>query len=1112
MKLLLLIVMLSLYHSYKPMRSFSKDDAFTDDCKYHEEFDKCGDKCLDWDAECRCGDEKFVVRGSSQYCCVDPSDTCTQERVGNVTNVYCPNGTVVSVEESCNGICYNSFQHSNFIGFYAWYSYEEQNVCVPIEDICQGISLSREDVDICSKQLRCIEDVDYTSKLMKLKNLKEHFYCFNDKKYSNDGKYDVIDRSDEDNIEIATVANIDYAPFTLCYDHSKNNDPGIMCEDKCLVSRSWCTDDFTGDGLIGQVCNKISTRNAKFCSNKPFWSDVPCTVHDQNGSIQTYGHRCTGAMKNCVVPWFTWKYGKTSWSIIKQSCSDKSDQIFPQNITCQQYNEHLLLEHNNIWCNYTEVKTETICTHPERWLQQQDIPDVHNCQDSCKVVGPNCRTCQNSEYFQCNKSGKCIHPDLHCDGHPQCPEAEDEDLETCYQKYLDRKIIDQSATIKCNSSMYPEMKIYATACNDIIECGDGEDEKNCSLNNDSLLVATSFFVLLIFWILRLVVFAKKKFHEKTDFIDLGNESFGTILKKYVTNHNDQKTVQHISSFLLHVLYSKTTFEKNKYCSIFYNSESQIHEDDESEIWVCIRNRMDARVAEMIHDEVNPGLKQAIVDVLERNCITYWMTNILDKLRLNGILRKIIYQFSKAISVELVYIDMFKDCLLTYSIYKLAGGFVSLYEFPLNLTTVLFAFFSATIVLSLLATSLHLTINNPGLIIFTYGKRPLVGIRRKVYHVLVLLLSFLNPIILVNTCQTVSEDLKDEAIENQTSERVIVLAEMYKKFEDIHSQFIRIDLILEIFYQTSAQILLWFYSKTTTKTTSGLEKFLQGNATFFGINFAPETALGLSIVWSLKTCVLSHLSAISSEKRFLGLKSKVVILLCAICSTCRRILGLILFFTPAFGLFDILNHWKAEKIPFRVRLNHAKQFGINPQDRIKLRGLEDAILWTELDRWDYSNVDIPKPPEYNIYTGLTLGETFGLFIALSFVQFMVLGMVKFFTSEKFRDQKEKNYNKMIHLLECLNLSFPYQDWDRENSTVLEFRRKHKEVAMEMLYNLLANFIFSFCKLVPLWYTGIQKYIYRQSFRVKLFRSPFPCMHHFYCFILYLNFSLIFPLLQ
>ena len=79
----------------------------------------------------------------------------------------------------------------------------------------------------------------------------------------------------------------------------------------------------------------------------------------------------------------------------------------------------------------------------------------------------------------------------------------------------------------------------------------------------------------------------------------------------------------------------------------------------------------------------------------------------------------------------------------------------------------------------------------------------------------------------------------------------------------------------------------------------------------------------------------------------------------------------------------------------MRLNHAKRFGINPEDRIKLRGLQSDILWHELDRWDYSNVADPTAPDYTIYTGLSLGVTFGLLIALSFVQLMVLGMVKYF---------------------------------------------------------------------------------------------------------------------
>ena len=414
---------------------------------------------------------------------------------------------------------------------------------------------------------------------------------------------------------------------------------------------------------------------------------------------------------------------------------------------------------------------------------------------------------------------------------------------------------------------------------------------------------------------------------------------------------------------------------------------------------------------------------------------------------------------------------FQDCLLTYSIFKLAGGFSALYDFPLNFTSVLFVFFASTICLSLLATSLHLTINNPGLIIFTYGKKPLVGLRKKLLHTLTILLSFLNPIVLVNTCQTTLEDLKNEASENPTSEKSIFLAETYQNLENIHTQFIRIDLILEIFYQTSAQILLWFFVKTNTKTTGGLEKILEGNTKFLGFDFTPETVLGLSIAWSLKTCVFCHLKAISSEKGLLGMKSKIVIFLWAVCSSCRRILGLVLFFVPSFGLFDILNHWIAEKVPFRVRLNHSKRFGINSEDRIMLRGLNQRILWTELDNWDYTDAESPTPPDYMIYTGLTLGETFVVLMILSFVQLIVLGFVKSFTSEKFRSGTEILYNKLIHLIECLNLAFPYQDWDREKSSVPEFKRKHKEVANEMFFNLLTNTIFNFCQLIPLWYTGM-----------------------------------------
>ena len=62
------------------------------------------------------------------------------------------------------------------------------------------------------------------------------------------------------------------------------------------------------------------------------------------------------------------------------------------------------------------------------------------------------------------------------------------------------------------------------------------------------------------------------------------------------------------------------------------------------------------MAAMINDAVFPGLQQAIVNLLEKNCITNWMTNVLDKIGLNAILGKITYQISKPLSVELVYFD------------------------------------------------------------------------------------------------------------------------------------------------------------------------------------------------------------------------------------------------------------------------------------------------------------------------------------------------------------------------------------------------------------------------------------------------------------------------
>merc|ERR1712079_888773 len=112
----------------------------------------------------------------------------------------------------------------------------------------------------------------------------------------------------------------------------------------------------------------------------------------------------------------------------------------------------------------------------------------------------NCAACTNEKYFKCSRSKKCIHPDLKCDGHPQCPDNEEEDYVLCRDEYFEKKIVAPFASFKCNSSMYPDIYTIATACNNIIECFNGTDEEFCS--NDAattpILVGVMLGILGLF--------------------------------------------------------------------------------------------------------------------------------------------------------------------------------------------------------------------------------------------------------------------------------------------------------------------------------------------------------------------------------------------------------------------------------------------------------------------------------------------------------------------------------------------------------------------------------------------------------------------------------------
>ena len=174
----------------------------------------------------------------------------------------------------------------------------------------------------------------------------------------------------------------------------------------------WCNERLT------YSCGNFTTTDDRICSNVTFWSQV------NGGECRTAygaeGERCRGTYSGqCIYP-------TTSDYQLSRTCQDLSDQVHKVNMTCPSGDSTTSDDYCESSCRRFG-NDSTLCTNCP------SAADPHNCTGSCATPGAGCRSCTNPDYFLCPKSGQCVHPDLRCDLHPQCDQAEDE--EGCIEMY-----------------------------------------------------------------------------------------------------------------------------------------------------------------------------------------------------------------------------------------------------------------------------------------------------------------------------------------------------------------------------------------------------------------------------------------------------------------------------------------------------------------------------------------------------------------------------------------------------------------------------------------------------------------------------------------------------
>ena len=160
------------------------------------------------------------------------------------------------------------------------------------------------------------------------------------------------------------------------------------------------------------------------------------------------------------------------------------------------------------------------------------------------------------------------------------------------------------------------------------------------------------------------------------------------------------------------------------------------------------------------------------------------------------------------------------------------------------------------------------------------------------------------------------------------------------------------------------------------------------------------------------------------------------------------------------------------------MDYAKENKMTQDDLLELYG-GIKILWTKIDRTNYTDPNYPIPPSYTLYTGLSLGNTFLVFLGLLAIHFNILFIVKLSTENWWIDGFRGFFNIMISSFENMNICRPTQDWDQKKtdkygyqiqSTMKYYRKRYKEVQIELFISYVLNWIFSIIFLIPLWYAG------------------------------------------
>ena len=289
----------------------------------------------------------------------------------------------------------------------------------------------------------------------------------------------------------------------------------------------------------------------------------------------------------------------------------------------------------------------------------------------------------------------------------------------------------------------------------------------------------------------LLLFVTKLY--KNAFVEVMEDSHILVLPDVLNpevfnrNHDKKSFREHLNLFIQFSKHMNSKQDRIAKHKKLYKLESSFHRGNVAATRLCLKNTLDWSNAKILIEDAFPGCLrrnmeclEIILDMLYRWGWSYWILN-------------------KVKTISSIYVDIIKDSFIMVSILIIIGGPTSLYYFPTKLTSVVVYCFTVTIVLPIMFSGLLYTQRE-------LKKRPEMPVWRKfLAYCYGLLIAPVRPLLIAEAFEDNKAKRKALIKFDNHKATVLELEKEGRQLRKAYSEFIRVDLGLEVMFQLSGQV-------------------------------------------------------------------------------------------------------------------------------------------------------------------------------------------------------------------------------------------------------------------------------------------------------------------